>query len=93
MFCVTGSPVLTVIGILLCEAAYGGNFSVLPSLLAKRFGMSSASRIHSMTLTGWSVGGIFGPVLANTFTGTTLYLVLAVLYFIAFTVMEINVKK
>jgi len=93
LFCVTGSPVLTVIGILLCEAAYGGNFSVLPSLLAKRFGMSSASRIHSMTLTGWSVGGIFGPVLANTFTGTTLYLVLAVLYFIAFTVMEINVKK
>ena len=93
LFCVTGSPVLTVIGILLCEAAYGGNFSVLPSLLAKRFGMSSASRIHSMTLTGWSVGGIFGPVLANTFTGTTLYLVLAVLYFIAFSVMEINVKK
>lgn len=93
VFCITGSPLLSVIGILLCEAAYGGNFSVLPSLLAKRFGMSNASRVHSMTLTGWSFGGIFGPLLANTFTGNSLYIVLAVLYFIAFTVMEMNVRK
>ena len=93
VFCITGSPLLSVIGILLCEAAYGGNFSVLPSLLAKRFGMSNASRVHSMTLTGWSFGGIFGPLLANTFTGNSLYIILAVLYFIAFTVMEMNVRK
>ena len=93
LFCVTGNPLLSVIGILLCEAAYGGNFSVLPSLLARRFGMGSASRIHSMTLTGWSIGGIFGPLLANTFSGTSLYIVLAILYFIAFTVMEMNVHK
>jgi hypothetical protein len=46
-----------------------------------------------MTLTGWSVGGIVGPLLANTFSGTMLYLVLAILYFAAFTVMEMNVKK
>jgi len=93
LFCVTGSPMMSVLGILLCEAAYGGNFSVLPSLLAKRFGMGNASRVHSMTLTGWSVGGIMGPLLANTFTGAALYIVLAVLYFVAFTVMEMNVKK
>lgn len=93
LFCITGNPLMSVIGILLCEAAYGGNFSVLPSLLAKRYSMENASRIHSMTLTGWSVGGIFGPLLANTFTGTGLYIVLAILYFIAFTVMEMNVRK
>lgn len=93
VFCITGNPALSVVGILLCEAAYGGNFSVLPSLLAKRFGMTNASRIHSMTLTGWSLGGIFGPLLANTFSGSTLYIVLAVLYFIVFTVMEMNVRK
>lgn len=93
VFCITGSPLLSVIGILLCEAAYGGNFSVLPSLLAKRFGMANTSRVHSITLTGWSVGGIVGPVLANTFTGSTLYIVLAVLYFIAFSAMEMNVHK
>ncbi len=93
VFCITGSPMLSVIGILLCEAAYGGNFSVLPSLLAKRFGMSNASRVHSLTLTGWSFGGIVGPLLANTFTGNSLYIALAVLYFIAFSVMEMNVKK
>jgi OFA family oxalate/formate antiporter-like MFS transporter len=93
LFCITGNPIMCVIGILLCEAAYGGNFSVLPSLLEKRYGINNASRIHAMTLTGWSVGGIFGPLLANTFTGTTLYIVLAILYFIAFTVMEMNVRK
>lgn len=93
LFCVTGSPVLSVVGILLCEAAYGGNFSALPSLLAKRFGMQNASTVHSMTLTGWSVGGIFGPLLAHTFSGSTLYIVLAILYFIAFTVMELNIRK
>lgn len=93
LFCVTGNPFMCVLGILLCEAAYGGNFSCLPSLLAKRFGIMNASKVHAMTLTGWSVGGILGPVLAATFTGTDLYVVLAVLYFIAFTVMEIFIHK
>lgn len=93
LFCITGSVPLTVLGILMVEAAYGGNFSGLPSLLAKRFGIENASRVHSMTLTGWSVGGIFGPLLANNLSGTALYAVLAVLYFIAFTVMEANVRK
>lgn len=93
LFCLAGGPALSVAGILLCEAAYGGNFSVLPSLLAKRFGMGNASRVHSMTLTGWSVGGVLGPVLANTFSGGTLYLVLAVMYFVAFAVMEMNVRR
>ncbi len=46
-----------------------------------------------MTLTGWSVGGIAGPLLANTFEGQALYLVLAVLYFLAFTTMELNVHR
>lgn len=93
LFCVTGNPIMSIIGIFLCEAAYGGNFSALPSLLAKRFGLENASKVHSMTLTGWSIGGIFGPLLAATFTGLNLYIVLAILYFIAFTVMEIFVRK
>ena len=93
LFCITGNPVMAVIGIFLCEAAYGGNFSCLPSLLAKRFGITNASKVHAMTLTGWSIGGIFGPLLAATFVGTNLYIVLAILYFIAFTVMEIFVHK
>ena len=93
LFCITGNPIMAVIGIFLCEAAYGGNFSCLPSLLAKRFGIYNASKVHAMTLTGWSIGGIFGPLLAATFVGTNLYIVLAILYFIAFTVMEIFVRK
>ncbi len=93
LFCITGNPIMCVAGIFLCEAAYGGNFSCLPSLLAKRFGIYNASKVHALTLTGWSVGGIFGPLLAATFVGTNLYIVLAVLYFIAFTAMEIFVRK
>lgn len=93
LFCVTGNPLMSILGIFLCEASYGGNFSALPALLSKRFGIFNVSKVHSLTLTGWSVGGICGPLLAATFTGTQLYVVLAILYFIAFTAMEMCVKK
>ena len=89
----TGNPILAMIGILTVEFAYGGNFSCLPSLLAKRFGTSSVSSIHAMTLSAWGIAGIIGPALANVFTGGTLYLVLGGLYLLGFTLMEIFVKR
>jgi OFA family oxalate/formate antiporter-like MFS transporter len=89
----TGNPILALIGILMIEFAYGGNFSCLPSLLAKRFGSSCVSTVHAMTLSGWGIAGIIGPVLANVFTGNTLYLVLGGLYLLGFTLMEIFVKR
>ena len=91
--CYTQNPVLLVGGILFCEFAYGGNFSVLPSLLAKQFGDSCLSTVHSMTLSGWGLAGITSVILANTFTGNILYLILAGLYLIAFLGFTICVRR
>ena len=91
--CYTQNPVLLVGGILFCEFAYGGNFSVLPSLLAQQFGESCLSTVHSMTLSGWGLAGITSVILANTFTGNILYLILAGLYLIAFLGFTICVRR
>lgn len=91
--CYTQNPILLVIGILMIEWNYGGGFSCLPSLLAKRFGDSCLSTVHSMTLSGWGMAGIAGPILANIFTDNTLYLVLALLYFIGFFGFTVFVKR
>ena len=93
LFCFTGNPIISLIGIFLCELAYGGNFSSLPSLLSKYFGESAVSTVHAMTLTGWGCAGIFSILLANIFTTGTLFLILGVLYLIGFLMMEIFLKK
>ena len=91
--CFTNVSWLALVGILMIEFSYGGNFSSLPSLLSKRFGSSCVSTVHGATLSGWAMAGIFGPVLANTIPGNNLYLVLAGLYIVGFTMMEIFVKR
>ena len=91
--CYTQIPALLVVGVLLCEFSYGGNFSCLPSLLAKKFGNNCVSTVHAMTLSGWGMAGIAGPVLANIFTSDWLYLVLALLYMLGFIGFTIFVKK
>jgi OFA family oxalate/formate antiporter-like MFS transporter len=91
--CYTQNPILLVAGILMIEWNYGGGFSCLPSLLAKRFGSSCLSTVHSMTLSAWGFAGIAGPILGNMFTDNTLYLVLALLYFIGFLGFTIFVKR
>ena len=91
--CYTQNPILLVIGILMIEWNYGGGFSCLPSLLAKRFGDSCLSTVHSMTLSAWGFAGIAGPILGNLFTDNTLYLVLALLYFLGFLGFTIFVKR
>ena len=91
--CYTEQAWLAICGIMMVEFAYGGNFSVLPSLLAKRFGTSCVSTVHAMTLSGWGIAGIIGPTLGNIFTGNNLFLVLGGLYLFGFTMMEIFVKK
>ena len=93
LLCYTQNPILLVCGILFCEFAYGGNFSVLPSLLAKQFGDSCLSTVHSMTLSGWGLAGITSVILANIFTGNMLYLILACLYLIGFIGFTVYVKR
>ena len=93
LLCYTQNPILLVCGILFCEFAYGGNFSVLPSLLAKQFGDSCLSTVHSMTLSGWGLAGITSVILANIFTGNMLYLILVCLYLIGFIGFTVCVKR
>lgn len=93
LFCFTGNPALSLVGIFLCELAYGGNFSSLPSLLSKYFGASSVSTVHAMTLTGWGCAGIFSILLANFFTTSTLFIILGILYLIGFVMMEVFLKQ
>ena len=93
LFCFTGNPVISLLGIFLCELAYGGNFSSLPSLLSKYFSETKVSTIHAMTLTGWGCEGIFSILLANIFTTSALFIILGVLYLIGFLMMEIFLKK
>ena len=91
--CYTQQPILLLIGILMIEWNYGGFFGQLPSLLAKRFGDSCLSSVHSMTLSAWGIAGITSVILSNTIAGNTLYLVLALLYFIGFLGFTIFVKR
>lgn len=91
--CYTQMPILLLIGVLMIEFNYGGGFSALPSLLAKRFGASCLSTVHSMTLSAWATAGICGPLLANIFTGNILYLVLGMLYIIGFGAFTLCVKR
>lgn len=93
LFCFTGNPIISLMGIFLCELAYGGNFSSLPSLLSKYFSETSVSTVHAMTLTGWGCAGIFSILLANIFTTSTLFIILGVLYLVGFLMMEIFLKK
>jgi OFA family oxalate/formate antiporter-like MFS transporter len=91
--CYTQNPVLLLLGILMVEWNYGGFFGQLPSLLAKRFGDSCLSTVHSMTLSAWGIAGITSVALANLITGTELYLVLALLYFLGFLGFTVFVKR
>lgn len=56
----TAFAVLTGV-VLLC---YGGAFSIVPALVAQRFGSVNMPMIYGAVLTGWSFGGIVGPQLA-----------------------------
>lgn len=89
----TGSPILALIGILMIEFAYGGTFSVLPALLSKHFGASCVSTVHAMTLSGWAIAGIIGPMLANLAVGSYLYLILGLMYLLGFMGFTICVKR
>ena len=49
---------LFVISVMLINACYGGGFSALPALLAKKYGITNTSTIHSATLSAWGIAGI-----------------------------------
>lgn len=42
---------------------YGGAFGTLPSTAGQFFGIAHAGAIYGLMLIGWSLGGVFGPML------------------------------
>ena len=85
-----GSSAIAIV-LMLCviNAGYGGGFSTLPTLLQSKFGMEKISTIHGLALSAWAWAGLSGNQLSNLIinqlglTYEVLYIVLAVLYFIA----------
>lgn len=57
--------ILIILGLLICNAGYGGGFSTLPSLLSDKFGMKNVSVIHGFALSAWAWAGLCGNQLGN----------------------------
>lgn len=87
---ITAKIVFVVISLFcIINAGYGGGFSNLPTLLADRFGMESISQIHGLSLSAWAIAGIAGNqlssfILIKSGSFTTVLLVIAILYALAF---------
>ena len=88
-FAFGSSAIVIVLMLCIINAGYGGGFSTLPTLLQSKFGMEKISTIHGLALSAWAWAGLSGNQLSNLIinqlglTYEVLYIVLAVLYFIA----------
>ena len=63
---------------------YGGGFGTMPATAGDYFGVRNAGAIYGLMLIGWSLGGIFGPLIASALIGdngdyTTAYTVMGVI--------------
>ena len=80
-----------------CNAGYGGGFSTLPSLLSDKFGMKNVSVIHGFALSAWAWAGLVGNHLGNYLLSNhgiaVLFLILSVLYLIAYCITRVFIWK
>ena len=53
----------------LIYTCYGGAFGTMPSTAGRFFGVRNAGGIYGLMLIGWSLGGIFGPLLIAALIG------------------------
>lgn len=88
---------IIIIALLTCNAGYGGGFSTLPSLLSDKFGMKNVSVIHGFALSAWAWAGLSGNQLGNyiitNYGYIELFLILSILYLIAFLTTIIFIKE
>ena len=88
------SMVVVIVMLCVINAGYGGGFSTLPTLLQSKFGMDKISTIHGLALSAWAWAGLSGNQLSNLIINqlqmpyTTLFIVLTVLYAIAFFITQ-----
>lgn len=88
------SMIVVIVMLCVINAGYGGGFSTLPTLLQSKFGMDKISTIHGLALSAWAWAGLSGNQLSNLIINqlqmpyTTLFIVLTVLYAIAFFITQ-----
>jgi len=63
------APGFIAVAVLLCNAGYGAMFSIMPSVLADRYGMKDVSEIHGLILSAWAIAGLCGNQFANLLVG------------------------
>lgn len=63
------APGFIPVAVLLCNAGYGAMFSIMPSVLADKYGMKDVSEIHGLILSAWAIAGLSGNQFANLLVG------------------------
>lgn len=59
------APGFIAVAVLLCNAGYGAMFSIMPSVLADKYGMKDVSELHGLILSAWALAGLCGNQLFN----------------------------
>ncbi len=67
---------------------YGGSFGTMPATAGDFFGVKFAGAIYGLMLVAWSLGGVFGPLIAASLIGpdkdyTTAYTVIGIIALVA----------
>lgn len=89
----------TLLLLFIINIGYGGGFSTLPIILQSKFGMKNISTIHGLCLSAWAWAGLSGNTLTNIvinyYSGTFyhVYIIISILYFIAFMLSLALIKK
>ena len=63
------NPGFIAVAVLVCNAGYGAMFSIIPSVLADKYGMKDVSEIHGLVLSAWAIAGLCGNQMANLLVG------------------------
>ena len=89
----------TLLLLFIINMGYGGGFSTLPIILQSKFGMKNISTIHGLCLSAWAWAGLSGNQLTNLvinyYNGTFchVYIIIAILYFVAFMLTLVLSKR
>jgi OFA family oxalate/formate antiporter-like MFS transporter len=67
---------------------YGGGFGTMPATAGDFFGTKFAGAIYGLMLVGWSIGGVFGPLVTSALIGpednyTAAYTVIGIITLVA----------
>jgi OFA family oxalate/formate antiporter-like MFS transporter len=67
------NPVLFFVLAAVVYLCYGGGFGTMPATAGDYFGVTNAGAIYGLMIVGWSIGGVFGPLIASALIGDDNY--------------------